>query len=372
MSVPLVDLKANYRSIKNEIDAAIQAVIEEAAFIGLPANSYVRMFEEEFARFLGVRHCMACANGTDAIEILLRAYGIGPGDEVLVPANTWISTAEAVSANGALPVFVDSHPDYYTMDVERIAERASERTRAIIPVHLYGQTVDMDPLLALARERNWTVIEDCAQAHGALYRGRMAGTMGHAATFSFFPGKNLGAFGDAGGMATNDDTIAEKARMIANHGRLGKFDHGLEGRNSRMDGIQAAILSVKLKHLPAWTDLRRQKAALYDARLADVDLKLPARADYARHVFHLYVVQVAERDRVIASLQENGIATGVHYPVALPFLQAYRVRGFRPDEYPVSYAAMTGLLSLPIYPELDEAVIDRIARVMGRAIPVRS
>ncbi|MEL6823570.1 MAG: DegT/DnrJ/EryC1/StrS family aminotransferase, partial [Calditrichota bacterium] len=292
MNVPFVDLKKQYHSIKAEIDAAIEDVLSHTAFIGGKA---VSEFEEAFADFIGTDYCVACGNGTDSLEILLRAYGIGPGDEVIVPANSWISTSEVVSTAGAKPVFVDVNPLYYTIDPQKVEQAITANTRAIIPVHLYGLPAEMDAIMAIADKHNLIVIEDSAQAHGAEYRGSKIGTIGHAASFSFYPGKNLGAYGDAGGIVTNDANIARTCRMIGNHGQLQKHDHRIEGRNSRMDGLQAAVLKVKLKHLPQWTEGRRQAASVYDNLLQESGMQLPRAPEHSKHVYHLYVVQVDGR-----------------------------------------------------------------------------
>jgi dTDP-4-amino-4,6-dideoxygalactose transaminase len=358
MYVPFVDLKLQYQNIQSQIDKGIQSVINETAFI---SGKYATAFEEAFAQYLGVNHVIACANGTDSLEILLKAYQIGAGDEVIVPANSWISTSECVTTVGAKLVFVDSHPTLYTIDVTKIEEKITPRTKAIIPVHLYGCPADMDTIMQMANKHNLIVIEDCAQAHGASYRGKTIGTIGHASSFSFYPGKNLGAYGDAGGMATNDEAIATKARMIANHGRLGKHDHGVEGRNSRMDGIQAAILTAKLPYLEQWTQARMQHAQRYLSNLQHAGIQLPVIPDGIRHVFHLFVVQVPHREKVQQQLKEQGIDTGIHYPIALPLLKAYAYMEHQPNDFPVAAGQMDKLLSLPMYAELTQNQIDFVS-----------
>ena len=358
MSIPLVDLKAQYTSIKSEIDNAIASVINDSRFIG---GKYVKAFEQEFAEYVGIDHCIGCANGTDALEILLRSFNIGVGDEVIVPAHTWISTAEVCTMVGAKPVFVDTLPDLYTINPSKIFAKITPKTKAIIPVHLYGLPAEMEEIMAIGSQYNLKVIEDCAQAHGSTYKGQKIGTFGHAAAFSFFPGKNLGAYGDAGGMVTNDEEIATKARMIANHGRLSKYDHELEGRNSRLDSLQAAILSVKLPYLEQWTEARRHHATLYNQYLADSALQLPVAPEYSRHVYHLYVVQVENRAAVQEKLKANGISTGIHYPIALPMLKAYKYLGHQPEDFPVSVGNMSRIMSLPMYPELTEKTIEKIS-----------
>lgn len=363
--VPFVDLRAQYASIQGEIDAAIAAVIRETAFIGTGENRFVRAFEEQFATWLGIGHCIGCANGTDAIEILLQALDIGAGHEVIVPAHSWISTAEAVTAVGARPVFVDTRPDTYTMDVSLVEARITGATRAIIPVHLYGLPADMDEVLAIARRFRLRVIEDCAQAVGATYKGRKIGTLADAASFSFFPGKNLGAYGDAGGMVTGDADLARTARMIANHGQLRKHEHLREGRNSRLDGLQAAILSAKLPHLDDWTARRQQHAARYSALLADMPLMLPHVPADRTHVYHLYVVQAERRDALQQALAEADIGCAIHYPRALPALPAYQARGWSAADYPVATSAAGRILSLPMYPELTDALLGHVAGRVG-------
>jgi dTDP-4-amino-4,6-dideoxygalactose transaminase len=363
--IRLVDLNAQYQSIKTEIDEAIAEVLSDAAFIG---GKYATIFEEEFAAYLGVKCCIGCGNGTDALEILLKALGIGRGDEVIVPAHTWISTAESVTTAGATPVFVDTTPALYTINAALIERHITNRTKAIIPVHLYGHPAEMDTIMAIAKIHGLKVIEDCAQAHGATYKGRKVGTIGHAAAFSFFPSKNLGAYGDAGGMVTNDESVAQLARMIANHGRLGKHDHAMEGRNSRLDGLNAAILSVKLHHLEAWTEARRSLAATYDEALEREGIAVPVSLPDCRHVFHLYVVEVTGRDAFREALAANGVETGVHYPKALPFLKAYERFAHRKDDFPVAFESTSRILSLPMYPELQPDTARRIARLLGSLV----
>ncbi len=365
MNVPFVDLKAQYQSMKSEIDAAIASVIADTAFI---KGKYVEKFDKEFAEFMGVKHSIGCANGTDAIEIVLRASGIGEGDEVIVPAHTWISTAEAVTSVGARVVFVDTDPKLYTIDPKLIEKKITSRTKAIIPVHLYGLPADMDAINAIAKAHSLKVFEDTAQGHCATVNGKMVGTLGNAATFSFFPGKNLGAYGDAGGIITNDDELATKCRMIADHGRLGKHDHGLEGRNSRLDGLQAAILSAKLPHLTAWTRARQNNAEIYSTLLRGLDVQLPYCPKSLGHVYHLYVVQVPNREKVQQHLTEKGIATGIHYPIALPFLKAYSYLNHTPADFPVAHSAMSRIISLPMYPELTREQMQYVARELGEAL----
>lgn len=366
-TIPFVDLKAQYNSIRAEVDASMQAVIEKTAFVG-GNNSIVQQFEQAFANYLGVKHVMSCANGTDSLEILLKAYGIGAGDEVIVPAMSWISTSEVVSSVGATPVFVDIDPVYYTIDPEKIEAAITANTKAIIPVHLYGQPADMEPILKLATKHQLIVIEDCAQAHGALYKGKMVGTIGHASSFSFYPGKNLGAYGDAGCMATNDEKIAMLCRMIANHGQQGKHNHLMEGRNSRLDGLQAAVLITKLPYLTSWTERRIANANKYDALLQHEVIGIPAVRPDAQHVFHLYVIQVPDRTGLAQKLKANGIETAVHYPTALPFLPCYSKYQYSEIDFPVAAAFQHRLLSIPMFAELSHDDLDYVAQLVKQSV----
>ncbi|HTC00689.1 MAG TPA: DegT/DnrJ/EryC1/StrS family aminotransferase [Ferruginibacter sp.] len=359
MKVPFVDLYAQYLTIKKDIDQAIENVIKNSSYIGGEA---INNFEKSFADYLGLSNVLACANGTDSIEILLQSFGIGKDDEVIVPAASWISTSEAITTVGATPVFVDIEEDYFTIDVSLIEKAITPKTKAIIPVHLYGHPADMPAIMAIAKKNNLIVIEDCAQAHGAAINGKKVGTFGDASSFSFYPGKNLGAYGDAGCMATNDTSIATKARMIANHGQQGKHNHIIEGRNSRLDGLQAAILSVKLPYLEQWTEARIKNAASYSTHLASKNIILPKTKPGYRNVFHLYVIKTQGRDELKNSLQQNDIETAIHYPTALPFLPCYQNRNFKPQDFPVAFACQSTILSLPMFAELT---IDQIKKVAG-------
>ena len=364
MKIPLVDLKTQYGSIKGEIDAAIASVLQDAVFI---KGKYVDEFERHFADYLGIRHCIGVGNGTDAIFIELKALGIGPGDEVITAANTFIATSEAISLAGARPVFVDCHPETYNIDTERIEAAITPRTKAIIPVHLYGQPADMDPIMALAEKRNLTVLEDAAQAHGATYGGRRAGTFGTCASFSFYPGKNLGAYGDGGAIVTNDDALAQKMRMFANHGRKDKYLHEFEGVNSRLDTLQAAVLDVKLKHLEDWIERRRAVARQYDEALKGV-VETPTAMASARHVYHLYVIRVSDREMVQKKLLEDGIGTGVHYPVPLPLLPAYRHLGYQAKDFPVASRLADEILSIPINESMERPRVDYVVEKLKNAL----
>jgi dTDP-4-amino-4,6-dideoxygalactose transaminase len=348
--VPFADLYAQYLSIRPEIDAALAAVVRTSAFIRGP---HVETFEREFAAACGLEHAVSCANGTDALYIAMRALGVTAGDEVIVPAHSWISTSATVTQAGGSVVFCDTDPQTFTIDPRHAAALITPRTVGIIPVHLYGQPADMDAIMALAaRQRLW-VIEDCAQAHLARYHGRNAGTFGTVASFSFYPGKNLGAMGDAGALLTNDAALAERMAMFARHGGLVKGDHQIEGINSRMDGLQAAVLSVKLRHLARWTARRRELAAGYQRELAGTaGVGLPQAAPGREHVYHLYVVQNERRDQLARHLAERGIQTVINYPTALPFLPAYRRLGHRPADFPVAYGHQSRILSLPMFPEM--------------------
>lgn len=367
--IPLVDLKAQYQALRPSLDAAIAEVLEQTAFIGNLSNKHVQKFERDFAAWMGVRHAIGCANGTDSLEILLKAAGLGPGDEVIVPAISWIATSEAVSNIGATPVFADIDAKTYTICPRATRAALTARTKAIIPVHLYGRPADMDAIMALAHENKLFVLEDCAQAHGARYKGKMVGTIGHAGSFSFFPGKNLGAYGDAGGMITNDDRIAEVARMISQHGQsAGKHDHRIEGRNSRLDGIQAAVLNAKLPHLADWTKQRQAHASLYTRLMADLALPLQALSSDIEHVYHLYVIQVQDRVGFMNALKEEGVSTAIQYPKALPLLSAYSARGHRVEEFPNACHLAERCVSLPMYPELNQVLIERIVALVHKAL----
>jgi dTDP-4-amino-4,6-dideoxygalactose transaminase len=363
MKIPLVDLRAQYLAHQSEIDAAIRRVIEETAFIGGDA---VRTFEQAYARDYGVAHCVPVANGTDAIYIALKMLGIGPGDEVITTAHSWISTSETISQAGAKPVFVDVD-DFYCIDAGKIEAAITPLTRAIVPVHLYGQPADMTSVMRVAKIHNLLVVEDCAQAHYATFRGGRVGTFGDAGTFSFYPGKNLGAYGDAGAIVTKDNELASKMRMYANHGALKKHNHLMEGVNSRLDGIQAAVLSAKLPFIHDWTKRRQEVAALYDELLPNVLPKgaLPRVREDATHVYHLYVVQVDWRDELAAFLAECGVQTGVHYPVALPLMPAYARLGQNASDFPKAANNQQRILSLPIFPEMTADMVRYVVDSIG-------
>jgi dTDP-4-amino-4,6-dideoxygalactose transaminase len=362
VTVPFADLHAQYLSIKPAIDGALAQVIAQSAFVRGP---FVERFEREFAECVERPHAVSCANGTDALFIAMRALGVQPGDEVIVPAHSWISTSAMVTLAGANVVFCDTDADTFTIDPARLVSLVTPRTVGIVPVHLYGQPADMDPIMALAERHRLWVVEDCAQAHLARYKGRQVGTFGAAATYSFYPGKNLGAMGDAGAIVTADADLSRRMAMLARHGGLTKGDHQIEGINSRLDGLQAALLSAKLPHLPAWTARRQQLAMDYSQRFAGIPgLTPPGVAAGREAVWHLYVVRHAARDRLAGHLASADIQTVVNYPVALPFLPAYARYGHRPEEFPNAHAHQSRILSLPLFPEITAAQVDALERAL--------
>ena len=361
MTVPFVDLHAQYLSIKSEIDAAISDVIAQSSFIRGP---HVASFEQNWAKALGVKHCISCANGTDALYIALRALGVKSGDEIITSAHSWIASSETITQTGGRVVFCDTDFDTFTINPALIEAKITSATVGIMPVHLYGQPADMEAITAIARKHNLWVIEDSAQAHLARCNGQLVGTFGDIATFSFYPGKNLGAYGDAGCIVTNDDRLADWMATFARHG--GKGEHVMEGINSRMDGLQGAILNAKLPHLPAWTEARRHVAARYDKLLNGVgDVITPKVAPSRDHVYHLYVIRTEKRDALRKYLSEAGVATVLNYPKALPFYPAYAYLGHVPGDFPVAYANQANILSLPIYPEMTERMIAYVAERIG-------
>jgi dTDP-4-amino-4,6-dideoxygalactose transaminase len=361
LKIPLVDLNKQYKTLQKEIDEAISNVISQSAFIG---GSYLKSFESAFAKFCNVKHCIGVGNGTDALFLALKALGIGRGDEVITAANSFIATSEAITMTGAKVVFVDIHPATFNINVDEIIEKITTKTKAIVPVHLYGQPADMEPLQRIAAQHGLKIIEDAAQAHGAVYKGHTVGSLGDMACFSFYPGKNLGAYGDAGAVVTDDQELAIKVRMLANHGRIEKYDHELEGVNSRLDGLQAAILAVKLRHLPAWNEKRRRNAYLYNHYLEKARVVTPIEINDAKAVYHLYVIRVNKSVRSILQdkLQSIGISTGIHYPIALPHLKAYANLKHGVDAFPEATRASAEILSLPMYPELTELEIQYVAK----------
>lgn len=355
MKVPYLDLKAQYESIRGEIADAIQQVLDRTAFAGGP---FVAQFEKEFAVFCGTRFSTGVGSGTDALWMALLALGVGPGDEVITVPDTFIATAEAISWCGAKPVFVDVDPVTYNMDPSKIEAAVTPKTRAIIPVHLFGQMADMGPIMEIARKRKLLVVEDASQAHGAEYKGRKAGSIGDAGCFSFYPGKNLGAYGEAGAVVTNDAALDGKIRMLRDHGQAKKYHHAMVGWNARMDGIQGAVLSVKLRHLPAWNEGRRRNAGIYDELLgAMAGVVAPKEAACGKHVYHIYAIRVPQRDRVIASLAEKEIYCGIHYPIPLHLLDAYKSLNLGVGSFPVAEKSASEFVSLPMFPELSREQI---------------
>jgi dTDP-4-amino-4,6-dideoxygalactose transaminase len=358
MNVPFVDLKAQYLSIKSEIDPAIQTVISETAFVG---GKYVEGFEKAFAEKFGVKHCVSCANGTDAIYISLKALGIGPGDEVITVANSFIATSETITQTGAKPVFIDID-EYFHIDPAQIEAKITKKTRAVIPVHLFGQAADLDAVKAICDKHKLDLIEDCAQSHFSTYKGHKTGTFGIAGTFSFYPGKNLGAYGDGGAIISNDDDFARNARLFACHGSIQKYIHEIEGINSRLDALQAVVLKTKLGHINDWNKARNSHALKYNELLAGLkQVQAPKLRPDTFHIFHLYVIRAERRDDLAAYLKTKGIATGIHYPYALPLMPAYRYLRHQPSDFPVAYACQEQILSLPMYPELSDEQIAYVA-----------
>jgi dTDP-4-amino-4,6-dideoxygalactose transaminase len=366
MKVPFLDLKAQYVSIQEEVTGAIRQVVEQTAFAGGP---FVEAFEKDFAAACQCPHAVGVGSGTDALWLALLALGVGPGDEVITVPNTFIATAEAISICGAKPVFVDIDEKTYTLNPALLDAAITSKTKVVIPVHLYGQCADMDPILAVARRRGLFVIEDACQAHGAEYNGRKAGSMGDLGCFSFYPGKNLGAYGEAGAVVTRNAEWAAWMRMFRDHGQRKKYTHSIVGWNARMDGIQGAVLSVKLRHLPQWNEARRRNARLYTELLAGArGVTCPLEATYAKHVYHIYSVGVSRRDSVIQTLSSKGIACGIHYPVPLHLQEAYASLGAGPGSFPVAEAYASRQLSLPMFAELTSDQIRAVVAELRQAV----
>ena len=364
MRVPFVDLQAHHEPLRAELDAAVAAVGRRGDFI---LGAAVEAFERQFAGFIGTRHAVGVASGLSAIELALRAYGVGPGDEVITAANTFIATVLAILATGATPKLVDADASTYTIDPAALAAAITPRTRAVIPVHLYGQPADLDRIVAIAARHNLLVIEDAAQAHGARYRGRHAGTFGHAAAFSFYPSKNLGAWGDAGIVVTDDTSIADRIVTLRNVGQRAKYLHALAGTNARLDTLQAAVLSVKLPHLDNWNAARRAHADRYRVRL-DGRIHLPAAAPARDHIYHLFVVEVDRRADVQQRLKTAEVDTGIHYPVPIHLQEACASLGYRRGDFPATEAAADRILSLPMYPELSDEQVDFVSATLLEAL----
>jgi dTDP-4-amino-4,6-dideoxygalactose transaminase len=357
-TIPFVDLKQQYRSIQADVDAAIAGVLQRGDFI---LGGDVAKFEEEFAKFSGARHCLGVANGTDALKLALEACGIGAGDEVMTTAHTYIATVLAISQCGATPVLVDCEPNYFLMDVSKIEAAITPKTKAILPVHLYGQCADMDPILDIAKRHNLVVIEDACQSHGATYKGKRAGSIGDIAAFSFYPGKNLGAYGDGGAITTNRADLADKVKLLRNYGQRVKYEHLVKGGNSRLDTMQAAVLRVKLRHLDAWNIARANAAAMYGEALAGKDLVLPRVAPHGTHVFHLYVVRTKDRAGLMKALDAAGSQHGIHYPIPIHRQVAMADLGYGEGSFPVAEEIAPEILSLPMFPELTREQVDRVA-----------
>lgn len=358
MKVPFTDLKKQYQSIKDEVLHSMSHVLDHSAYIG---GKEVALFEENFASYCKAQYCVGAANGTDALILALKALGISAGDEVITAVNTFFATAEAISAVGATPVFVDMDPQTYTINTNEIEKRITPNTKAIIPVHLYGQPADMNKILEIAQKHNLKVIEDAAQAHGAEYHGRRIGSLGDIACFSFYPGKNLGAYGDAGAIVTNNRELAEKVRLLGNHGSIKKYHHEVVGTNSRLDGLQAAVLNVKLKYIESWTEMRRENAFYYHQLLENSFFITPKEMDNVRHVFHLYVVRTQSgRDELINRLLDKGIETGIHYPTPLHLTKAYSHLHIGEGSFPVAEEYAKQLISLPMFAELTKEQMDYV------------
>ncbi len=362
--VPFVDLQIQYRSIKREIDAAVARVLESAVFV---LGREVEAFEEAFADYVGAQYCVGVSSGSAAIQLATMACGIGANDEVIVPANTFFATAEGVSTAGATPVFIDADPTSYTIDATKIEAAITERTRAIMPVHLYGQAADLDPIFEIAARHNLCVIEDAAQAHGSLYKKRKVGALGRVGCFSFYPGKNLGAYGEGGAVVTDNAEVARSVRILRDHGSEQKYHHEVIGYNFRLEALQGAVLNVKLAHLDHWNALRREHAARYNELLKGADLITPREMSYAHHIYHLYVVQTKERDSLQKNLSEANVQTGIHYPVPVHLQKAYAALGYKEGDFPETEQQARRVLSLPMFPELTEEQITYVAEAISKA-----
>ena len=359
--IPVLDLGPQVRSIESDVRAALDRVFERASFI---LGEECKAFEQEFAAYLGASQTVGVASGTDAIHLALRAAGVGPGDEVVTVANTCVPTVSGIASSGGAPVLVDAHPDTLTLDPDRLEGAITSRTKAVVPVHLYGHPCDMDAIAKVANDKGIAVIEDCAQAHGALYKDRMCGTLGLAAAFSFYPTKNLGAYGDAGAIVTDDEDLADRARKLRNYGQSDRYHHDTEGFNSRFDEIQAAVLRIKLRRLDAWVTARRELARQYKEALADLPLQLPPEASWAKHAYHLFVIRVPERETLMTHLEKEGVGALIHYPVPIHFQKAFAHLGYSPGDFPVAEAAAAEVLSLPLYPELGDDAVSRVVEAV--------
>ena len=369
VKVPYLDLKAQYQSIKPEIDAAIARVLDSCQFV---LGSEVAGFEQDFAPYCGASECIALNSGTSALHLALLAAGIGPGDEVITVPFTFVASVAAVLYAGAKPILVDIDPQSFTMDPALIEAAITPRTKAILPVHLYGQSADMDPIMEIARRHNLIVIEDAAQAHGARYKGRPVGSIGDLACFSFYPGKNLGAYGEAGAVTTNNAEYGRTVRMLRDWGQDRKYHHLLRGYNYRMEGFQGAVLRVKLRHLNDWTEGRRRVVRQYNELLADCDVETPKEMPWGRHVYHVYTLRVNDRDNLHAALSEEGIQTGIHYPIPAHLQPAYSDLGYGPGSFPQAEKAAMQVISLPLYPELPSRAIEEVAAEVRKVVVRRT
>ena len=363
MQIPLVDLKAQYLSIKKEIDEAIQRVLNKCNFI---MGDEVKIFEEELASFCSAKYAIGVSSGTDALFLSLKAINIQPGDEVITVPNTFIATTEAITMAGGKIIFVDIDEETFNIDTSKIKSTITNKTRAILPVHLYGQPAYMYPIIDLAKKYNLKVIEDAAQAHGAEYNNKRVGALGDIGIFSFYPGKNLGAYGDAGAVVTNDPDISNKIAMLRNHGRTKKYEHEYEGYNCRLDTLQAAVLRVKLKYINSWNEARRNHASSYRKLLQNTDIILPTEQNDNKHIYHIFAVRVADRDNLLNKLKNEGIGAGIHYPIPLHLQPAYRYLGYKKGDFPTTEKCAREIISLPMYPELDEGKIKKIAEVINK------
>jgi dTDP-4-amino-4,6-dideoxygalactose transaminase len=364
MQIPLIDLRTQYRSLKPRIDAAVTRVLESGRFVLGPE---VTAFEAEFAEHCHTRHAIGTSSGTSALQMALLAAGVGPGDEVITVPFTFVATVAAILYTGARPVLVDVEPGTFNMDPDRIEVAVTTRTKAIVPVHLYGQMADMDPILRVAGAHGLTVVEDAAQAHGAEHLGRRAGSMGALGCFSFYPGKNLGAAGEGGAVTTDDDELAARVRLLRDWGAEDKYHHVMRGFNARLEELQAAILRVKLTELETWTEARRAHAARYREMLAGTGVGLPEQAPGRRHVYHVFAIRHPERDRLAAELASRGVATGIHYPIPVHLQPAYSDLGYGPGDFPVAERAAREVLSLPMYPELRPDQVEAVAEHVSEA-----
>jgi dTDP-4-amino-4,6-dideoxygalactose transaminase len=364
--VPFVELQSQFRTIEGEVRGAIDRVLERSWYV---LGEECASFEAEFAVWVGTHHAVGVGSGTEAIHLALRAVGVGHGDEVITVANTCVPTIAGIGASGATPVLVDAHPETLTLDPNKLEAAFTDRTRAIVPVHLYGHPCDMDPIMAFASEHGLSVVEDCAQAHGALYKGRPCGTLGHLAAFSFYPSKNLGAYGDAGAVTTDDPTLDAALRKLRNYGEETRYHHAVPGFNSRLDEIQAAILRAKLPHVGAWNEQRRVLAVRYAAGLSGLPIQLPPQADWADSNHHLYPIRCERRDELQAFLKERGVQTLMHYPIPVHLQPAYGSLGYGPGAFPVAEGSCASVLSLPIYPEMEPTAVDEVVAGIRRFFP---